>query len=191
MKTRTIVLVVILACVVVFVGFIAICGGFLYYAYQTTDKSVSPRIDELFAAMENGTYNAMYETDMTVEFRSLCSRKEYEKIGRLVKERLGPLRSKSMVQFNAQQFNVSSLISVVYSAKFEKGEGTISASLRNERGRWLFQGFNIQSAELVKETATVPCPHCGHPNDVGAKFCSDCGKSMVEGGVKKHNLPAK
>ena len=28
--------------------------------------------------------------------------------------------------------------------------------------------------------AEVTCPHCGHPNPLGAKFCSSCGAALAD-----------
>jgi cytochrome c-type biogenesis protein CcmI len=37
----------------------------------------------------------------------------------------------------------------------------------------------ISQARKIVEDSNVPCPSCGHRNGARAKFCSECGASMV------------
>ena len=54
----------------------------------------------------------------------------------MTKNRLGHLQSKTLVSWNSQQFNLDTTASVVYSATFEKGQGTIQATFRLMDRQW-------------------------------------------------------
>jgi hypothetical protein len=179
MKTRTLVITIILACGGMFLAMIAVCVAAFFLVYKNVDKMVSPKVDALFAAIDNGTFGETYATETTPEFRAATSRKDYEQIGQAVKNRLGRLQSKTLTQFNAQHFPGGSCFEAAYSARFEKGSGTISVRFKSVEGEWRLLYFGVTSPELIKEPATKNCPFCGEPNPVTAKFCANCGKPLA------------
>ncbi len=185
MKTKTLVIAIILACIGLFAVLIAACAGVFFLAYKNTDVALSPKIDALFAAIDNDTFSKTYLTETTPEFREAISKEKYEQIGLAVKARLGSLQSKTLMQFNASQFNAHSYMAVNYSASFQKGSGTIRAQFKSVDGEWRLVSFYVDSPEFLKDMATQKCPYCGAPNTATARFCSDCGKSIGEHDANK------
>jgi hypothetical protein len=178
MKTRTVVLLVLLLCGGLSLVAVALCGGAFFFLYKNADASVSPRIDALFAKIDDGTFGDAYLTDTSLEFRERVSQEQWDQIGLVVKQRLGRLKSKSMSQFNARQLNATATIDAVYNASFAKGSGTISVRYRSIGGQWLLDRFYVQSPLLDDISAQQKCPHCGELTPASAKFCANCGKSL-------------
>ena len=58
------------------------CGGFFYYMYKSMDQEISPKIDALFAAIDEGTFGNTYTTETTPEMRQATSKEDYLKLGR-------------------------------------------------------------------------------------------------------------
>lgn len=178
MKTRTIAIVAVIVCMTLTLGGMAACAGFLFVSYRNLDAEASPRIDEVFAAMGTDSYSGTYDTHMSAEFQNSTPREKYLDIGRIIQARLGKLKSKSLRQFNVRSMPSGTYATVAYLATFEKGTGTINASIKKEGGKWLIVGFNVNSSELQKDMVTAICPHCGEPHTANAKFCPKCGKSL-------------
>jgi hypothetical protein len=63
-----IIAVVLLSCAGLGVLMIAACAGVIYLGYKTANDSVTPEIDRLFAAIDNGTFAETYEAETTQEF---------------------------------------------------------------------------------------------------------------------------
>jgi hypothetical protein len=180
MKTRTIALLVVGACGALFVAGIASCAGVLFLAYRNTDAAISPVIDELFARVENDTFADTYETHTSAELRKTVAREQYRDIGLSFKNRLGPLKSKTMQQFNVRQANANRYADVAYAAVFEKGSGRITGRFKKEGDRWLVVSLQVNSPVFQQDLATGKCPHCGEPHTAGAKFCPKCGKALTD-----------
>jgi hypothetical protein len=149
MKTKTIVITVILGCCGLFVVAVAVCGGAFYFIYKNADADVSPQIDRLFAAIDNGTFGDAYLTDTTPEMRAVVSKEKWEQIGKAVKSRLGRLQSKTLTQFNAKYLNADSFLSVAYSATFNKGNGQIRAQFKSVNSQWRLLSIYIDSPLLI------------------------------------------
>jgi hypothetical protein len=184
MKTRTIVIIVFLACGGLFAVLIAAVAAFFFLGFTHTDADLSPRIDAMFAAMENDTFGETYATETAPELRAGQSREQYEQVGRMVKARLGGLRSKKLTQWNVRYFNADAFADVAYAATFEKGPGTIQARFKKVNGQWRIVSFKVDSPEFQKDMATGKCPHCGEPHAAAAKFCPKCGKALSAGETK-------
>jgi hypothetical protein len=179
MKGRTIVLLVLAACAGVGVVTLGCCGGLLYWGYTQADASISPQVDELFARMEDGTFADTYETDTTEAFRNQTTREQYADIGNAVKNRLGPLKSKSMRSYNVRQFNAQSTIDATYAAKFAHGDGTIVVRYAQDGDQWKIEGLRVNSPLFEQDLATATCPHCGAAHAKDARFCPECGKELA------------
>ena len=59
------------------VAAIAACAGFFFFAFKDMDAAVSPKIDALFAAIDDGTFGDTYGTETTPELRAATSQKEW------------------------------------------------------------------------------------------------------------------
>lgn len=182
MRTRTIVVGAVVGCGGLLVVLVAACAGFFYLTFKNLDAEISPKIDGLFAAADNGTFGERYATGTSPEFRQTTTRADWEQIGSSIKTRLGSLKSKRLVQFNVQQFNADQYADVAYSAEFEKGSGEIHARFRRIDGQWRLVNFRVDSPEFLKDLATGKCPHCGQACPAEAKFCPHCGKPLGDDG---------
>lgn len=179
MKTKTIVFIIVAACGALFIAAVASCAGFLFLAFRNIDATLSPTIDELFAAIDNDTFAQTYDTCTSPELRKTVTREQYAELGRTIKTRLGSLKSKSLCQFNVRQFNADRFADVAYNANFEHGSGTISGRFKKDGERWLVVSFHVNSPEFQKDLATGKCAHCGEPHTSNAKFCPKCGKPLT------------
>ncbi len=184
MKTKSIIVLVLVLAGGLFLSLIALCAGTLVYSFRMMDSEISPMVDELFVAIENDKFAETYDTHLTPEFQKVSTREQYAQLGRLINTNLGELKSKKLVRFNVQQLNANRFADVVYSGTFEKGAGTISVKFKKVGEKWLLVGFHVNSPAFVKELATANCPHCGEPHNSGAKFCSKCGQAIVPAGEK-------
>lgn len=157
------------------------CAGLLYMGYRSADTTVSPRIDEMFAAIEAGSFADTYETHTTAELRASASKQEYAALGNAIALRLGNIESKSLRAFKMRQHNASSYIEASYAATFEKGSGTIDAKLEKEGGEWKFASFRVNSPIFAQALAAVTCSACGEPHGADARFCPACGAAVQSG----------
>jgi hypothetical protein len=179
MKTKSIVIIIVSACGVLLITAIALCAGFYFLAFRNMDATLSPTIDELFSAIDNGTFAETYDTHTSSELKKAVTREQYEEIGLMIKTRLGSLKSKSLRQFNVRQINANRYADVAYNANFEDGSGTFSGRFIKDGERWLVVSFYVNSPEFQKDLATGKCPHCGEPHSSNAKFCPKCGKPLA------------
>ena len=179
MKTKTILISVAAACGIAFIATIALCVGFLVFAFRGMDATLSPTVDELFAAIDNGKFVDTYNSHTSSELQKTVSREQYEELGLTIKTRLGSMKSKKLAQFNVRQVNANQFADLVYNAEFENGSGTIRAVFKKDGERWLLVGFHVNSPEFQKDLATGKCPHCSEPHTAGAKFCPKCGKPLT------------
>lgn len=170
--------IVLVACAGLGVLLIGTCAGLLFVGFKNADAAVSPRIDLIFEAIDQGRFAETYDTETTQEFRDLTTKEQYAALGDSIAARLGALKSKTMLSFNMQQFNSSSFIDVTYNAVFENGTGTIFAKLKKENGVWKFVGFRVNSPVFDQDIATTKCESCGEPHTANAKFCPSCGADV-------------
>jgi hypothetical protein len=180
MSTKSIVITVILVCAGLFVAAIALCVGVLFLGYRTADADLSPKVDQIFAAINDGTLGEKYATETTLEFQQVMTRQQFEELGATIKAKLGPLKFKTMTQFNIRQINADRFADVAYDASFEQGTGTVQARFRKVDGDWRLVSFRVNSPVFLQDLATKPCPHCGQPVPASAKFCPACGKPVTE-----------
>ena len=179
MKTKTILLLLISACGALYIAAVASCAGYLFLTFRNMDATLSPTIDELFAAIDNDTFVETYDTCTSSELRRTVTREQYEELGHTIKTRLGSLKSKSLGQFKVRQFNADRYADAAYNANFENGSGTISGRFKKEGERWLVVSLHVNSPEFQKDLATGKCAHCGEPHTSNAKFCPKCGKPLT------------
>jgi hypothetical protein len=181
MHRRTLVFLVIGALSATAVGMVALCSGGAYLAFRSisqTSTEASTAIDALFAAFSAHDQSA-YERLTDTSFQQATSKPQFDAIGKVINERLGALRSKTTTNCNVRSVNGQSYADVAYKANFEKGAGTITARLRKQSGVWRLVSFNVQSPVLQAALATEKCGACGASHAVGAKFCPNCGKSLM------------
>jgi len=180
MSTGKTIAVVGIGCGILGVAMIAGCGGLLYLGFKTANTSVGPEIDRLFAAIDDGTFAETYETATTQEFRAATSKEQYAGIGKAVSTRLGPIKSKSLKNFNMRQHNADSYVDVIYDAQFEKGSGQILAKMKRENGQLKLVNFRVNSPVFQQDIATAKCPKCGAPHASSARFCPSCGVRLSD-----------
>ena len=78
MKTKTILLLLISACGALFIAAVASCAGYFFLTFRNMDATLSPTIDELFAAIDNDTFVETYDTCTSSELRKTVTREQYE-----------------------------------------------------------------------------------------------------------------
>jgi len=180
MSTGKTVAIILAACASLGIIGIASCAGLLYVGYKNTDAAISPRIDAMFSAMEDGTFSDTYQTETTQELRSVATKEQYEATGQAVAMRLGALKSKTLRTFSARQQNADSYADVTYDALFEKGNGVVIASMKKVGGEWKFLSFRVTSPVFEQDLATARCPFCDKPHAKNASFCPSCGKELAK-----------
>ncbi|MCO6043188.1 hypothetical protein NG895_04660 [Aeoliella sp. ICT_H6.2] len=161
MRPGNTVVVVIVVIVVLGIVCLALCGGLIYWGFSNATKTADPQIDAVFAAIEGDTMGQAYDTMTTSEFRAVTSRQQFQELGDTIATRLGKLQSKTLQSFNIQQHNSDSTIEVTYNAEFEKGPGTIMATLKDEAGQWKLLHFRVNSPEF--DNAKQPPPAAEAP----------------------------
>jgi hypothetical protein len=180
MKTSTAVLLVLLGCGGLFVLIVALCAGGFFFAQNRINAAIEPKVDALFAKIDNGTFGEAYMTETTPRLREAISKEKWAEIGLVINQRLGHLRSKSMRQFSANQVNAITTIDAVYDGSFEKGSGTITVRYTRVAENLLLEGFHVRSPLLDVATLQQECPHCGELTPASAKFCAKCGKALKD-----------
>jgi hypothetical protein len=184
-KTKTLIL-IFTACAGVGVLVIGSCAGLLYSGYKNTEAAISPRIDSMFAAMDNQSFSATYETETTQELRNVVSKEQYSALGDTIQTRLGRMNSKSLQGFKMQKSTNGAFIDVSYQAKFESGDGTILARLKKEGSEWKFVNFRVNSPLFLQDIATTKCASCGKAHAANAKFCPSCGTKVGPAPTKEN-----
>jgi hypothetical protein len=162
-------------CLGVVVVLIGSCASLAYLAYRNANLSASPIIDAVFAAIADNTFADKYHEVLNRYARSPTPKEECAAVGELISERLGNLKSKSLASCQTRWETGVSLMDVAYNGKFEKGEGTILATLRKNGSTWELAGFRVMSPLFEQDVATVKCPKCARHHAASAKFCPTCG----------------
>ncbi|MEX2118053.1 MAG: DUF4019 domain-containing protein [Pirellulales bacterium] len=160
MNNKKVVLGVALGCGVVGLAIVLLCSGALFFSYRAVASGgdVSVQVDSLFKAMADGKFRETYTSRTSPEFRRATTETQYSQIGATVQKRLGALKSKQVVRFNARQFNLGSFIEVVYNAQFEKGAGTITLTFKRAGDDWLLHALNVSSPTLLEPAEPEPEP---------------------------------
>jgi hypothetical protein len=160
---------------------LAACGGFLFLGYRMASGNgeVDVNVDELFREIEAGNFDKTYQTKTSLEFRRVTSEADFARIGKLIKTRLGALKSKQVTGINIKQVNATSTIDVTYTASFERGTGTIHVVFVKSLGDLQLNQLQVNSPEFTKDFATAACPKCGAPHAEDAKFCPKCGEKLA------------
>ncbi|QDT67997.1 hypothetical protein MalM25_09070 [Planctomycetes bacterium MalM25] len=155
------------------------CAGLLYWGYTSVGKTVSPRVDALFLAIEEGSFSETYDTETAQGLRARATREQYAALGETLRFRLGPLESKWLESFNMQQKNADSTLEATYKATFEKGTGTIFAKMVKEDGDWKFLTFHVNSPLFDSDLSTTACSLCGASHAIEDRFCPACGVDLL------------
>ena len=130
------------------------CAALLYVGYRSTDQHVSPIVDALFDAIDEGAFEETYDTLASPQMRGVTSREDYGKLGLVISRTLGRLRSKSLRSFEVRQLNTDSFVSATYNARFEKGAGTIFVEIVGVGDGWKVSTFRVESPVFLDEFAT-------------------------------------
>src|SRR5689334_13833359 len=141
MTTKSVVITVILVCTGLFFAAIAACAGVFFLTYRAADTDLSPKVEEIFAAINDSTLGEKYATLTTPEFQQVMTKEQFAELAAMIKVKLGPLKTKSMTQFNLRQFNADRFADVAYDATFEQGTGTVQARFRKVDGDWRLVSF--------------------------------------------------
>jgi len=164
---------------------LAACGGFLFMGLRVAsgDGEVARKVDELFREFAAGNFDKTYQSFTSPELRRVTSEAEFSKLGRLIQNRLGALRSKQVTSINIKQVNTIRMINVKYKAFFERGSGTVQVVFVKSLGDWQLNRLYVDSPEFTKDFSTVACPECAALHAEDATFCPKCGKKL--------NVPVK
>lgn len=178
MTVQKTLLVVFAAMAIFFLLMVGIAGFFLYRTYQQGGAEITPRIDALFQAIDEQDFGSTYLTETTSELRNTVTLEGYENIGKVIAAELGKLESKTISNFKYQFDSAGTFYDVSYDARFEKGTGTIHATLKKVEETWKLHNFRVNSPLLIQDLKTIKCRACGEGHDVGAKFCPHCGAAF-------------
>ncbi len=135
---------------------IAVCCGGIYLFFSNASADLSPPIDNLMAALVTGDVAASYENDTTAQLKQVTTLAQYEQLAAAIRNHLGNLKSKTTTSINLRNDNGQSMADVSYRAVFEKGDGTIQASLQKVDGQWKFVSFHVTSPNFEKALANTP-----------------------------------
>lgn len=160
---------VLSGCAVAGLIIVAACGGLIYFGLRqvTGEGEVALEVDRLFKDIAEGRAAEFYRSRGSDELKRATSEQDFVSFADTVKEKLGKLRSKTMSGFSVNNRNLTNYVDAVYNCQFERGPGTVKASFKQEKGRWLLLGFRVDSPELLKTTVREKCPHCGEPYEAG------------------------
>jgi hypothetical protein len=182
MKNNKLLLVVGLGCAgVVGLILVASCAGVMLLGIRSASSAngeLSATIDDLLRAAAKGSFAETYQSATTPEFRQATSAANYTKLGELIKTQLGACQSKQLVRVNLRQVNASSFAEVAYQGTFERGAGTIRATLKRSGTRWLLVAFHLDSPSLFNDLPDQACSKCRGKYASSAKFCPHCGEAV-------------
>jgi len=151
MRTNRLLLVVGIGFAGVLILCLMLCAGVFLVTFQKMDAALSPQIDTLFRAIDEGAFANTYSTGTTPEFREAMTREQYEQLGRRIKARLGSLQSKKLTSINFQKQNAKTFADAVYDAQFAEGPATIEAKFEKTEGEWLLASFRVASPKLEED----------------------------------------
>jgi hypothetical protein len=87
MKTRNLVLLIVLPIVGVF-GLLVVGGVTIFlFMSRSMQADLGPKIDVLFAAVDDGTFKETYLTETAPELRAGQTVEQYEQVGLIIKQR--------------------------------------------------------------------------------------------------------
>lgn len=184
MKNGKILLTVGLGCgAIAALGLVASCAGVIVMGVRSASAvngEISLAVDDLLDAAENGSFAETYQSAATPELRQATSAADYAKLGEVIHTQLGALKSKRIATFFVRQLNANSFADVVFDAEFERGKGTIRATLKRSGNRWLFVSFRVDSPAMMQDLPDRTCPKCGGKYASSARFCPHCGQAVPD-----------
>lgn len=93
-------------------------------------------VDRFLAAVDRGDDDLAYDL-VSAGFRQSATRERFGELADTVRAVMGPLKTKSLVNFHSKQvLGGSSLTTLVYAGKFEKGDGAITLHLEASGDSW-------------------------------------------------------
>ena len=178
MRTRTIVIGIILGCGGLFVVAIVACAGHFFLGFRNTDAAFSPKIDALFAAIDNGTFKDMYATETTPELKKAATREEWEQLGLLIKTPWPP-QGQDAHAVRRSTVECRHVCRCYVLRDIERETREIStARLRSVDGEWRLVVFRVKFSRVPHGLVHHSVSHCGEPCPKSAKFCPKCGKFL-------------
>ena len=159
-------------CLLLIVLAVAGVTGMFFYAKQT----VSPAATDFLEALQNEDYPAAYELlheDARVEM-------DYERFAAeqaSIRRRLGPRQSLRTTGFTVDKDGDGTTTRAGFWARYENGSGMLTVTMRRQAGEW-----RVTRMDYDPEEAEPPrlCPDCGTENGDDARFCRQCGETLVE-----------
>ncbi len=151
-----------------------IVGGSIYLYGRNT---VTPFVENYMNAVDAGEYEAAYAM-LGPQWSKTWTLAQVRSFEDKVRGLTGKCTGLTLWNCNIKKMgSAATTATVVYNAGFEKGPVTVTVILVKDGERWLIEGVNYNSPQLV---AALKCPHCGHTNATLGDFCSSCGKPMEE-----------
>ena len=153
---------------------VVLAGGCLTFFLHGKRKLGAP-CEQYLAAVERGDYQAAYQM-VGNRWKQEQSFEEYVALEKMLRQALGKFHKKSAMGVRAFAApRRGGVGQILYRARFENGECTITFSLEKSQGQWVIEAVHYDSPALLD---LLTCPHCGAFQKSFGKFCANCGKPM-------------
>lgn len=104
-----------------------------------------PVVDRFLAAVDEGRDDDAWSM-VSDGFRATTTREKFGELAALVRSVVGRCASKELRTFNTRNVvGGPTVTTLVFAAKFEKGEGTISMDVESSGAGWKVRGWNTNS----------------------------------------------
>lgn len=120
-------------------------GALLSKKLEELTADRMPAVNRYLAAVDESRDDDAWSM-VTDGFRATTTREQFGELTALVRSVVGRCNSKELRTFNTKNVVGSSTVtSLVFAAKFEKGEGTISIDVESSGGEWKVRGWHTNS----------------------------------------------